>query len=477
MLTIFDKSGTKASLTFIFTPERGVEGFGVTVVCETLFSPQFKIATEKAFKSDFQLELYDALKVDSQEIEEHVRSFLGEKLLQPRRELLWVGRGGELDPDYLLMMQRSIDYWRDKGDMRAVRRFESELIGMQNMVSLILGSSEEIPVVINASDPGEFYVGQDGGKKSVTFVGVLEREEEGGWWYGFFSLPTRYIGLVEHKRVVEDLADIEKTKKLLGSALLEESAEALVAYPMLLDRLTHSIDDVANKLGYDSWAEIEKRAKDQLVLEGDPSAKVRREVLVKEWTRLILEMVRYGNHDEQEVMVDAMADVFAFEAGAEYVGWSEQDIVREIQQRVELARVTKRGIFAVAGYGYNNLTYVHNQEITELLAYRNWVMSRFEANPLAREARATGCGGAGVVYSQGSSSDMFEFRYGNEVFAGFSDFDKKPEPSLKKSTGKYTEYYDYKSGVCAHCGEQKPYVAHPRSSDMQCAGWCSDCET
>ena len=72
----------------------------------------------EVFESDFDLDFYDPNNLA--EVETHVRAFFGEKLMKPRREKLWVGRDGTLDPDYVAMMGKSISYWRGKGDERAL---------------------------------------------------------------------------------------------------------------------------------------------------------------------------------------------------------------------------------------------------------------------------------------------------------------------------------------------------------------------
>lgn len=437
-------------------------------------------------KADFLLGLY-GLDVKESKIEREVKAYLAEKLLKPRVEELWIGRDGSLDPDYLAMMQRAIDYWGAKGDIEAVARFESELTGMRNLAYLVIESGTNglsLPVVVNASDPGSFYVGENGAKRSATFVGLLDKAEDNGWKYRIFSLPTRYIGLYVHKQILWQIGDIVTTQKILGASLEDLTANNLVAFPVLLDQMSHSIDELAHLLGYESWNDVENMATDQLVLEGDLLAKERREVMIQEFTGRILDLVRgEKTKEEKEALVNAMADMFALEAGSEYLGWDSERIREEIKKNVRVTLAERLGVFSRT----ETLQYYSTQydlgDLNELYVQARWMMNAFRNNLLAQESRATGCGGAGANYGSGldwNRSSSFNYEYttsGFEMMQPFGYQDGTTTISQEtESTGKYKEYYDYKPGVCAHCHEHRRYVAYPKSPDTPCAGWCSLCE-
>lgn len=442
------------------------------------------------FKSDFDLGLYDPLNINRSEIERHVRSFFGEKLMKPRLEKLWIGREGSLDPNYVEMMRKSVAYWRTRGDERAATRFEKELEGAQNIVNLVVLSvqnGEPLPIVMNASDPGDFYVDEEGNKKSVTFVWMLDQAEEDGWQYDVISLPTRFIGLENHWGLLKEIGNLQKTKELLQTSLITLSAENLIAYPVLLDDLVYSVEEIAKRLGFESWDEIERIVADQLALDKDPHARERRETLVDEFTNLIIIAVEQNKSTEyKEALVDAMSDMFALEAGSrDYLGLSSDEIRVEIEKTIRLALAEKLRVFD-RSFGYYRNYRLELGDLRELYVQRTWMINAFRTNPLAQEARATGCGGSGMSFSQGYGMDRFSFGYVGNTYAGFEMIqnlgyqDTMTEISsfsTHSSTGKYKEYYDYYPDRCrGPCKSDKPYVAHPKSSEIGCGYFCSDCE-
>jgi len=434
------------------------------------------------FNTDFDLDLYDH-DVSRTKVEREVQAFLGEKLLQPRSEDLFIGRDGRLDPNYLEMMQRSIDYWSARGDPSAVERFESELTGMRNLATLVIEhgiNNQPLPIVVTASDPGTFYVDAEGRKKSATFVGLLDRMEDNGWRYKIFSLPTKFIGLNEHKALLWRIGDIEHTKQILGASLVELTANNLVAFPVLLDRLVHSLDELAVFLGYESWDKVEEIAADQLALDSDVNARKRRVVMVEEFTRRILEIVHQDRvKEEKEALVNAMGDMFAL-----YLGWSVERIRSEIAKTVRVALADKLGLLSrIENFEYYSTQYDLG-DIEELYTQVHWMINAFRTNPLAQEARVTGCGGSGINYQQGMGLDGFSLTYQQPIYDGFGIMQEggyqegmTTVSTNSEPTGKYKDYYVYKPGLCAHCHESKKYVAYPKSPDTPCAGWCSDCET
>ncbi len=368
------------------------------------------------FKSDFDLDLYDSRNINRGEVERHVRSFFGEKLMKPRLEELWIGKDGILDPNYVEMMRKSVNYWRERGDERAANRFEKELEGALNIVKLVTISAqngEPLPIVMNASDPGNFYVDEKGRKKSVTFIWMLDKVGDNGWYYNVISLPTKFIGLEKHWELLKEIGNLQKAKEILQISLNILTAEDLIACPVPFDNLIHSIDEIATKLGYASWDEIERIVADQLALDEDPSSRLRREALVNEFTTLILEAVKQDKPRKQkEALVDAMSDMFALEAGSrDYLGLGADEIRVEMDKNIRLSLAEKFKVFETPTVRYSDLS-VDLGDLRELYAHRTWMLNAFRTNPLAQEARATGCGGSGmsmtndVIASLNASSFM-----------------------------------------------------------------------
>lgn len=449
------------------------------------------LALDEQFKADFNLDFYD-FEVSYARVEWEVRAFLGEKLLQPRSEDLFIGRDGRLDPNYLAMMQRSIDYWRERRDRAAVERFESELTGMRNLAILVIEhgiNDQPLPIVLTASDPGTFYVDANGRKKSATFVGLLDRAEEDGWRYKIFSLPTKHIGLNEHKEILWAIGNIETTKQILGASIEELTANNLVAFPVLLDQLTHSLDELAIILGYESWEKIEEVAADQLALQGDTYAMQRREAMIVEFTTRILELIRQNRgKEEKEALVNAMGDMFALEAGKEYLSWGEDRIRTEIAKNVRVALADKLGVFKQAeSFDYYSRQYDLG-DWGDLYAQVRWMMNAFRTNPLAQEARATGCGGSGINYQQGMGWDSFSVKYQEPTYSGFEmlqDFGYTNTPTSSSDDissggsepeGRHKGELEYRPGICGHCGQRREKVGYSKNGGGGCSGWCTKCE-
>jgi hypothetical protein len=417
------------------------------------------------FKADFNLDFYTD-KTSREEIHQHVGAFLGEKLLSPRSQDLWIGRDGLLDPDYIAMMERSIQYWSDRGDTAAVNRFQSELAGMRNLAYIVIESGEngvKMPIVAIASDPGSFYVDAEGNKKSVTFVGVLDKSEINGWKYKIFSLPTKYIGLEKHKELLWRVGDIAQTKQILGSSLEELTAENLVAFPVILNEFIVSLDSLANSLGYESWDEIEKFAADQFALENDIFAKGRREVMISQYSELIYDLIRSdGSINQKEALVNAMSEMFALEQGKEYLGWNNNQILSEIQKNTRLALAHKLGAMDnQAAFESFSITYDlgdWQENVTQYL----WMRNAFQNNSTAREALSTGCGGSGNNYQNGFGIDSFSFGYEQPIYSGFDVVNGYMTNTSEDKSWSYTE-----TGTCAGCGKH--------SSEVGLLGPCKIC--
>lgn len=434
-------------------------------------------------KCDFDLGFYIAENLSSDLVETHVRTFFGEKLMKPRREKLWVGQDGTLDPDYVAMMEKSINYWSERGDSKAVQRFEKELEGARNAVILIIassGSGEPLPIVINASDPGDFYVDKEGRKKSVTFVWMKESTENNGWKYSVYSIPTKYIGLEKHWELLKKLGDLQRTQETLSQIFNEAelSANSLIAFPLLVTNLNQGMNDIADVLGYPSWDVIDRIAADQLAMEEDSYAEDRREKMVIEFTARIFYAVKdHKPREYQEALVAAMSDTMALEAGSrDYLGMSAEKIEKEIDKNVRLALAIKYRVFEKKSYYELKDLGVRFGDLEDLYKHYRWMSTAFNTNPLAREARATGCGGSGSVYGEDIfSSRDFAFRDVSSLFESqkyYSTSEATISSDGDEPEGRYSEGV-YKPGHCRACDKDRKKVWHKSDGGCDC---CTTCE-
>jgi len=445
---------------------------------------------EEMFKSDFDLGFYSPENLNCDIVETHVRTFFGEKLMKPRREKLWVGRDGTLDPDYVAMMEKSINYWKDKGDERSVLRFEKELEGAKNAVNLIVASSDEysspLPIVLNASDPGDFYVDKDGRKKSVTFLWVKESSQDKGWHYNVYSLPTPYIGLEKHWELLKRFGDIQRTQDILRQVFNETelSANSLIAFPVILTSLIEGLDTIAGELGYSSWNEIDRVARDQLAMERDPLAKERREKVVIEFAARIFYAVKDKKPKQyQEALVEAMSDTMALEAGSrDYLDMNAQQIEEEINKNIRLALALKYKVFDKTNYAEVKELGIRLGDLRLLHAHYGWMQDAFNTNPLAQEARSTGCGGSGMNYGHSWGRDFAMTTRFGAIESLFNDQSNNYSESLTTSDssstdgeepdGRYSEGV-YKPGHCRACDKNRKKVWHKSDGGCDC---CTTCE-
>ncbi len=439
------------------------------------------------FISDFELRFYCSENFNVDQVETHVRAFFGEKLLKPRDEKLWVGKDGVLDPNYVEMMQRSIVYWRSEGNERAVQRFEKELEGAENAVKLIIRSAEggrPLPVLINASDPGDFYVDKEGNKKSVTFVWTLESSEEGGWQYHVFSLPTKHIGLDNHWEILRRMGNLQLTERILRQTFSQLTADNLIAFPVILDTLNHDLDAVAKEIGYLSWDQVEQFAANQLAMENDFFANERREKIVADFTMRIFFAVKDQRPREyQEALVAAMSDTMAIEAGKrDYEGYTDAQIEAEIDRNVRLALALKYRVFEKTHYKDVENLGIRFGDLRALYLHRDWMQNAFTTNPLAMEARSTGCGGSGINYSHGPDSNIFAINSNQKIESLFFDQTNHYSKSLTtidisnsdgdEPDGRYPEG-TYKPGHCRACDRNRKKVWHKVDGGCDC---CTTCE-
>ncbi len=288
------------------------------------------------------------------------------------------------------------------------------------------------------------------------------------------------------------MADIHKTQEILNQVLDEDilSANALIAFPVLLNSLTYGLDNIAEKLGYPSWDEIERVAADQLALENDTSAKERRAKLVTDFSMRIFFAVKDRRPLEyQEALVAAVSDTLALEAGGEYLGWSAKRIEDEIEKNVQLALALRHKIFELGSYEevqrLSQELDIRFGNLDQLFHHYQQVTQAFYNNPVAQAARATGCGGSGSLYGQGLGMKMSDFggisivqlsvgnllaeeaQYKNPLSEVDTTNDEEPE-------GRYIDIgATYKPGHCRACDKDRKKVWHKEDGGCDC---CTTCE-
>lgn len=447
------------------------------------------MSEQERFRSDIHLRFYgDGRPLDLSEIDKDVRAYFGEKLFKPRRERVKIGKDGRLDPNYIFHMQRAIEYWSKEEDWAAVERFQSELDGVNNVVKLVTQSHETgcmLPIVVNASDPGDFYVNDGGYKKSLTYVWTLEKETIDAWEYRVFSIPTEHIGLEKHWELLKKISNLQVTGRMLKTILSESEVNPLsmIAYPVVVDQYAHNLDSIAKELGFASWDEIEKQANNQLALELDPTAPKRRERIIENFKLRIWHAIKQNKDREYlKALENAMADTMAVEAGEnKYIGMDERQIDEQIKKNLQVSLAMQ---YRVSSH-YNYFTYKlsgikSEQDLREIEQHAMWLRNEFQTNEKVRQAKATGCGGAGNNYSNiGIFIDSRIAMFREDHFAEFMNYEGKfgelNEYKITESGEPEGRYIDgiYTPGICVSCHQERQKVW--KVEDGGC-GCCTTCE-
>lgn len=339
------------------------------------------------FKRDFDSSLF-TVETPLVEIVHKVSTYMGEKLFMPGYQEIQIGFDGSLDPEYLGLMQKSIDYWRAHGDYETAYRFEMELVGMKRLavqVSMQISVDQNSPARhIIGSDPGTTY-GTEEGAKSVVFVGEVKRVAENGIVYGQYAIPLELLEL---------LSLYEKMTKISAIELTNITAEELVAYAA---PLIGTLSEVAEVFGQGSWDQIVEKAANQLRLEKDKYGVERRQELIRYYSNLIYKALQEGRDREYLNIIDeSMRRVFALEAGAnELLGLREDRVKEIVEKNIIDVKAEKMGLFTKQLSREQIAWFEENYQVSmsEVMEYRDWMTTVFRTNPLARMALVTGCGG------------------------------------------------------------------------------------
>lgn len=339
------------------------------------------------FKRDFDSSLFTE-DTPFAEIAHKVTTYMGEKLFMPGYQEIQIGFDGSLDPEYLGLMQKSIDYWREHGDYETAYRFEMELTGMMRLakqVGMQIAVDRNNPARhIIGSDPGITY-GTEEGAKSVVFVGEVKRLTENGIVYGQYAIPLELLEL---------LSLYEKMSKISTVELTNITAEELVAYAA---PLIGTLNEVAEIFGQGSWDQVVEKAANQLRLEKDQYGLERRQELIRYYSNLIYKALQEGRDREYLNIIDeSMRRVFALEAGANELLGLREDRVKEIVERNLIdVKAEKMGLFTKQLSREQITWFEENYQVSmsEVMGYRDWMTTVFRTNPLARRALVTGCGG------------------------------------------------------------------------------------
>jgi hypothetical protein len=387
-------------------------------------------------------------------LKEYVETFAAEHFFKTTSRLAYFDGDKWYHPDgesYNDFFDRAIAYHQDSP--RLAERFRAEKEGYINagyIVNQRRAMGEESPAWVIASPPGNVYRNKSFATRNVTFISIpiCERSIQLGngpekvyQEYEMYVVPSEEMATREHWQAVVAAGNLEVSLSAIGMAadMVEEGdANFVAATPVLLE----SVIDLVAQLGYADFAEVTQEASRMLELDNDPFALERRQEMIEFFTQKMWHYLSrrdtLSSQDRLKLkgLADVMHDYLSSEAGLEYVGQTFGEIREMIEAHIMIH------------YRNSGVTF-SNQELTRTnWRYAEMVHShyfkRLGLNKLTQERRnATGC--------------VFE---GEETH----------------SRGKYTEFYDYKPGVCAKCGKHKAHVAYPKNSEIKCAGWCSDCE-
>jgi hypothetical protein len=292
------------------------------------------------------------------------------------------------------------------------------------------------------------------------------------------------------------VAYVQTSLQLLAASMQEITPNTVVSMPELFTSLESSLSNLAVSLGFSSWEAIENDTQASVMLDGEyDRTKDRRKGMIEWSVGVIRQLVNDAQPKEEfEALQETLRQVFAAERGSKYV---EQDLATVLLEMEQLfvgnggnARYTSllvaRELLRTSDIRFSRRDHdLHGEDhvYTLALSARNAMLSWIGSNPLAHDSYiGTGCGSAGPNTLMGA--DSRSSFYERPTYSGFDmmqnfgwQANQFEDVTSSSSTGKYTEFYDYRRGVCKHCGHEKPYVAYPKSSEEPCAGWCSDCET
>jgi len=502
------KSGTSSKTTFLLLPEQGSEGVRVRSLevesQQSLLLQNEWVVGEPKQVVNFDPWIYATYSDRLSILEEDLGTYFAECLmLSTAGEITLDRERGFLHKSgvaYRELTQRAIKHYASNPD--AVERFAAEGVGFdrgQALVEYFVELKAPLPPFIITSPPGNVYDVGEKHSKSLTYVAIpLGYDELGRPKYKLIAIPTKEIAVTDHWSIENKVADIQRSLEILGLTGIEISANGLVEFPGLLSgllELPDSLDKLAVGLGFKSWKDIEKdiRASSLLEMDSDRTSSRRKSML--SWaTNTIRQLVADGQpKSEFESLQETLRQVFAAERGGKYATDDYQDLEQvtlEMEQlfvanggspeyaELFVKQTQKRmGIKENTRWVNDNLSYT---ETVYLLAQRvrGNMMGWIGGNADALDSYVgTGCGGGGPKNEFGM--DKYSFGYEQPTMTDIFGYETTTTTtSESSSTGKYKEYYNYYFDTCrGPCHSEKPYVAHPKNSEVPCGYWCSDCET
>ncbi len=193
----------------------------------------------------------------------------------------------------------------DTDDIEVKRRFEAEQLGWERAEQKLIDS--EIEMMAIASPPGEVYRLENKEPLSATFVLArgeevsfqLEGREVEGVVFDAFALYVDEISVEEHLQVLGGVGEFVERLVVIDDL-------ALVATPVVLERVIEQLDEMVVRLGFDNWDEMEKEAMrlNGVLLEGSGEQEVRRRGLIKMLGDLVdVSLWEYGKYDLDLVAV------------------------------------------------------------------------------------------------------------------------------------------------------------------------------
>lgn len=411
---------------------------------------------------------------------------------------------------YRKLIDRAIKHY--EGNQVAVERFFAEGLGFdrgQKLVEYFMELGAALPPFIITSPPGNTYDVGEKYSKSMTYVAIpCGYDVMGRPKFRLVSIPTKEISVNDHWVIVNEVANIQRSLEIFGMEKPDITANGLVQLPGLLPsikELPDSLDRLAKALNFQSWDDIEKDIRTASLLEMDNDrTRIRRKSMLSWAARVIRELVADGQSKvEFDALQETLRQVFAAERGGKYttdIYLDHERVVLEIEQlfvgnggspeyaklfvKHSMKQVAMRQSVSWANgdLSYNDSIYLLAQRVRRNMI--GWIGGNADA---LDTYVGTGCGSGGgstrqldtfsIGYHNSSLTDVFGYESQSitDIFGYESTTTTYSEES---STGKYKEYYDYYFDTCrGPCGSEKPYVAHPKSPDIPCGYWCSDCET
>ncbi len=329
---------------------------------------------------------------------------------------------------YRELTRRAIKHYASNPD--AVERFAAEGVGFdhaQKIVEHFIAIQAPLPPMIIASPPGNVYDVGDKYSKSLTYALIpLGFDNLSRPLYRLIAIPTKEISIVNHWRIENEVANIQRTLEILGLDKAEVTANGLVKLSALME-LPDALKRLANDLQFESWDAIEQDIRTSSLLEKDNDRTSQRRKSMLRWSAdTIRDLVRDGQPESEfNSLQETLRQVFAAERGGKYTSdkYLEPDkVILEMEQLFvgnggssEYATLFIKQAQKIEKL--NNMNLNEARKIMFLLAHgeqRN-MMEWINKNPEALDSYVgTGCGSGGLD-KKNRSRDLLSSRGQDQI--------------------------------------------------------------